>query len=213
MPEPYYQQDGITIWHGDCREILPELGTSDIIVTDPPYGIEYQSNVRPKWRRMPRIAGDQGFPAWIFDVLQFSVAMFVWCRWDVMRQLPEPESFIAWIKGGGGIGDIEHAYIRQWEGCAFYPGRDHAFIRRPCDVIQCPKVPPQSLKHPTEKPANAMYPLIAAHSGNVLDPFMGVGSTLVAAKRLGRQAFGIEIEERYCEIAASRLSQGVLDLR
>ena len=208
--KPYYEQDGITIYHGDSEVMVPLLTLPELVVTDPPYGIDYQSNKRVTHQRMKKIRGDKEFPRWVLDIAP-SIALFIWCRWDVLlANMPAPKSFIVWDKGVGAMGDVCHEYGRQWEGCAFYPGPDHAFLKRPCDIIRINKIPPAQLCHPNEKPSAAILPLIVAHRGDVLDPFMGSGSTLVAAKALGRRATGIEVEERYCEIAAQRLSQGVL---
>lgn len=146
----------MTIYHGDCREILPELPIPELIITDPPYGIDYQSYRRTDSQRKAKIHGDKEFPIWILDT-PCTVAMFLFCRWDNLASLPKPKSFIVW-----------------------------------------------------DKCRHSMTPLIVAHAGNILDPFMGSGTTLRAAKDLGRKAIGLEIEERYCEIAARRMAQEVL---
>jgi site-specific DNA-methyltransferase (adenine-specific) len=108
------------------------------------------------------------------------------------------------------MGDLQHEFGRQWEACAFYPGPKHQFLKRPVDVIRSARIPAERLQHPNEKPVGALYPLIQSHPGSILDPFAGSGSTLRAARDLGRKSIGIEIEEKYCEIAARRLSQEVL---
>jgi len=211
---PYYDHGGITIYHGNCRDVLVEIQnySIDIVLTDPPYGISYQSAWRTE--RLEKIVGDDAFPEWIFEELKPRVAMFVWCRWDQMRFFPKPKSFIAWDKGNHSMGDLEHEFGRRWEGCAFYPGPEHKFRRRPADLIIANKIPPLDLKHPNEKPVEALTPLIDSHDGDlILDPFMGSGTTLRAAKDLGRKAIGIEIEEKYCEIAAKRLSQEVFNFK
>ena len=207
---PYYNEGDITIYHGDCREIIPQLEPVDLVLTDPPYGIDYQSGWRIDWQRKDKIYGDKEFPLWIFDDIHPLIALFVWCRWDILPKLPKPKSFIVWDKMIHSMGDLKHEYGRRWEACAFYPGPKHSFIKRPVDIISCMRISPEKLRHPNEKPVGAITPLIRSHPGNtILDPFMGSGTTLVAAKELGRKAIGIEIEEKYVKIAIDRLRQEV----
>lgn len=211
--KPYYEDEAVQIFHGDCREVLPQLGPVDLVLTDPPYGINFQSAWRTEKQRKPKIHGDDEYPLWIFDELRPRIALFVWCRWDVLSLLPRPASFIVWDKGVHSMGDLEHEYGRQWEGCAFYPGPGHSFTKRPIDVVRHMRIPPEALIHPNEKPVGVFKTLLRAHPpGTILDPFMGSGTTLRAAKDLGRKAIGIEIEERYCEIAAERMAQTVMAL-
>ena len=111
------------------------------------------------------------------------------------------------------MGDLEHEYGRQWEAIAFYPGDNHAFNRRPVDVIRVPCVPPCDLVHPNEKPVALITNLILSHvAQTILDPFAGSGTTGRAAKDLGRKATLIEREGKYCEIAAKRMAQEVFAL-
>lgn len=207
---PYHIEDAGIIFNCDCREILPHLPKVEIIVADPPYGIDYQSNRRIARQRKAKIEGDKDFPLWIFDFMSPSIAFFVWCRWDILTTIPKPKSFIVWGKCVHSMGDLEHEFGRQWEACAFYPGPYHQFIKRPADIIRTPKVPSEKILHPNEKPVEAIKPLIRSHDGIILDPFLGSGTTAVAAKELGRKFIGIEISEEYCKIAVKRLRQGVL---
>ena len=212
LPKPYYSHAGQTIYLGDCREILSELPKVDLVLTDPPYGMNYKSNWSPKHLQKGGIQNDSEFPLWVFDEVKYSDAMFVFCRWDNLQDLPKPKSFIVWDKCVHSMGDLNHEFGRQWEGCAFYPGEKHEFAKRPVDVIRAMRVAPDKMQHPTQKPTELLTPLISAHkSQTILDPFMGSGTTLVACKQLGRKGIGIEIEEKYAEIAALRLSQEVMD--
>ena len=205
--KPYYEHGGVTIYHGDCAEILPFI-RADIVLTDPPYGMDYQSN----WRREKhkKIKGDEALPKELVlrAIERADAAAYVFCRWDNLADMPPPKSVIAWVKNNWTSGDLEHEHGRQWEACCFYAMPKHQFIKRPSDVIIEPRT--DNNRHPTEKPEQLMRKLIAANVGDVvLDPFMGSGTTLRAAKDLGRKAIGVEIEERYCEVAAKRLSQEV----
>ncbi len=212
LPAPYYQDSAVTIYHGDCREIVPLLGRFDLLLTDPPYGMNYSSAWRTKHQRLGGIQGDDKFPSYIFD-WKGEVATLVFCRWDNLYEIPKPKSFIAWDKEAHSMGDLQHEFGRQWEGCAFYPGNSHKFIRRPVDVVRVPRVAPSALVHPTEKPVELLTRLIDCHEAQtILDPFAGSGTTGRAAKDLGRKAVLIEREEKYCEIAAKRMAQEVLAL-
>jgi site-specific DNA-methyltransferase (adenine-specific) len=207
--KPYYDYAGITIYHGDCREILPGL-KADLVITDPPYGMNFRSCYRIV--KHDAIAGDDTLP---IDAINEAIAAadgaaYIFCRWDNLTDMPKPRSVIAWVKNNWSMGDLKHEHGRQWEACCFYPRATHEFIKRIPDVIFEERT--GNDLHPTQKPENLIRVLIQANVGNtILDPFMGSGTTLVAAKNLGRKAIGIEIEEKYCEIAAKRLSQEVFD--
>lgn len=208
----YYADDWTCIACADCRDILPKLPNVDLICTDPPYGMDYQSARRIEWQRKPKIEGDASFPIWIFD-FKPDVGMFLCCRWDNLYELPKPKSLIVWDKCRHGMGDLDGEFGRQWEAIAFYPGLNHSFLRRPIDMIRVPCVAPLRLLHPNEKPPEIWTPIIESHNGIVVDPFCGVGTTLRAAKDLGRRCIGIEINEKYCAIAKERLRQEVLALK
>lgn len=187
--KPYYQDEAVTIYHGDCREILPSLPKVDLVLTDPPY---------------PDI--DKGFaqtPISILGTLPCRQLIF----WSAVE--PFPLSFSAvhiWHKPNG---NSSQHYERVFERNGL----------RVCRVFRYAAILPNYTQfrnecenHPTQKPRKLICDLMSKASGVlILDPFMGSGTTLRAAKDLGRKAIGIEIEERYCEIAAKRMSQSVLD--
>jgi DNA modification methylase len=219
--KPYYQDEWATIYHGDCREILLSLAEVGLVLTDPPYGIGLRNNGRRDGKRRDKdwtIAGDadQAVGQWALDVcaarawatIAFASPMRAWAgSW---RQ------HLVWDKGEhvGGGGDPATCWKSTWELVqvartgVLRGSRDGAIIR-------VAAVKEDYAHHPSPKPAALMNYLIrkvADGTGAVLDPFMGLGPTLRAAKDLGRRSIGIELEERYCEIAARRLSQEVLDL-
>lgn len=218
MAKPYYEHDGITIYHGDCREILPHLARPALFITDPPYGIALANHGKKDGRRRRTdfdIVGDVDgtLGQSVIDRLQnyaliaFASPMRPWRgAWD---------QFLCWDKGlaVGGGGDpgsrwkftwelIQIARLGRLEG-----GRDGS-------VIRSTMLPMNSADHPAEKPEHLCRYLIGKTAHEVvIDPFVGTGTTLVAAKQLRRCAIGIEIEERYCEIAAKRLSQEVFEFK
>lgn len=202
----YYEESNpsLKIYHGDCFEIMPLLPKVDLVVTDPPYGIEYHSNYYLDKNPHEKIHGDNEYPKRLFEYNP-SVALFAFMRWDNLKECPKPKSFITWIKNNWSAGDLEHEYGRMTEGIAFYPGTNHKFKKRLPDVIDGRRTPPTESLHPTQKPVWVVASLIQNHEGNVLDPFLGSGTTLVACKELNRNGIGIEINEKYCEIAKTRL--------
>lgn len=196
------------IIQGDCFEILKDIPDKcvDLVIVDPPYGINFQSNYRIK--KHDKIHGDDSFPVEALDEF-FRVAkkaVYVFCRWDNLSELPKPKSVLVWVKNNWSMGDLKHEHGRQWEAICFYPQKEHEFIKRIPDVIYSKRT--GNNLHPTEKPLDLIKQLILANKGDlILDPFMGSGTTLVAAKQLGRSYIGIEISKEYCEIAKQRLAQ------
>ena len=222
MLKPYYEHKGITIYHGDSREILerrllPEWGTFgqgvELVVTDPPYGMDYHSGYYKYGNPHEKVIGDESFPWEAINECRSmaTVGVYAFCRWDNIVDLEvQPKSYLVWAKNNWTAGDLEHAHGRMWEGVAWWPGPNHKFTRRAPDVLKFDRVSPTHLQHPTEKPVGLIRELIECNvCSTILDPFMGSGTTLRAAKDLGRSAIGIEIEEKYCEIAANRLGQDV----
>ncbi len=229
---PYYDERGITIFHGDCREILPTLPANsvDLIVTDPPYGIRWQSSHRQV--AFSLIAGDESQDAAVegvrlaLRVLRNKRHIYVFGRYD-FSALPLASGVeLIWDKlntnpNGASAG---HPWARQHEYIQFHvhissqanrasgDGQLAARLRRGTVLRYLRPNGVRVVDHPTEKPVLLLRELIESSSRfgeTVLDPFMGVGSTLVAARREDRKAIGIEIEEHYCEIAARRLQQNV----
>lgn len=208
--KPYYDHAGITIYHGDCREILPQLPDKsvDLVLTDPPYGIGLSRNSRP------RIAGDDNADAWDVVLLGLKIPKLVFASpkkpWS-----GEWRQYLVWDKGPavGGGGDPGSFWKFDWEliqsnHASFYGKRDSSVLRFWVG-------PTDSPHHPAEKPLALLRYMIhktTLEEQTILDPFMGSGTTLVAAKQLGRKAIGIEVEEKYCEIAVKRLQQEMLPL-
>jgi len=198
--KPYYQDEWVTIYNGDCREILPELPKVDLVLTDPPYGIGIASNPfrqkheKSEWdnavvdAELLRTAVEKGKEAIIWGGNYFGLpANQCFLVWDKLQ----PQNFssamceMAWTN----MGKPAKIY-RKW-------------------VVSYAK------QHPTQKPEPLMEwcILLADNPQTILDPFMGSGTTVRASLNLLRHCIGIEIEEKYCEIAAKRCSQGVFDLR
>ena len=211
MIAPYYQDDHVTLYHGDCREVTEWL-SGDVMVTDPPYGIAYRNGKQSKLARS--IANDH-------DTAARDAALKAWGDRPALVfgtwRAPRPQAtrtLLVWdTKGALGMGDLSI----PWK-----PAHQEVYVlgggfkgRRTSDVLSYPPVQSMAANgrvHPNEKPVDLLQDLIGkCPPGVIVDPFAGSGSTLRAAKNMGRKAIGIEIEERYCEIAAERLGQEVLD--
>lgn len=225
---PYYSDDLVTIYHGDSLEILPTLrGSSiDLCVTDPPYviGAVSAGNMGAKaggWGDM--MNSSRWFRDWFVMVrrlLKQDGALWSFCNWRsipvAMKAAFDAEwalaSLLVWDKALLGPGpQLRPAY----EMVALLPMPEFQVPDR--GISDLWRVPWQTVKpsgHPAEKPVELLSRIILAsgETRTILDPFMGSGSTLVAAKDLGRDVIGIEADERWCEIAANRCSQEVLGL-
>ena len=228
---PYYSHGGITIYHGDCRDVADVLapGSVDLTLTDPPYGMAFVSGwtteratVRSDGVRQGVRVVRSGLNA-LRGCFHPDMHLLVFCHWeswpdfyDALSHIGQIRNALIWYKSGGGMGDLRHEYAKDYEVVLFAAlgrGRELAG-KRAGAVLRFNRVPSAARSFPFEKPVDLLQDLIARHSppgGLVLDPFMGSGSTLVAAKSLGIRAIGVELEEGRCEIAAKRLEQEVLD--
>jgi site-specific DNA-methyltransferase (adenine-specific) len=217
--KPYYEHAGITIYHGDCREVWSELPRFAFdVVTDPPYGIGLENHAAGRERRLESyaISGDQSPETAYFIVEECDRS-----EWPLITfaspWLPlqgEWRNLLVWNKGGavGGGGDTSLCLKRTWE--LIQTARTTLNGSRDGSVLYYPITPADTEIHVARKPTELMAYLIAkltTPAAVILDPCCGSGATLEAAKKQGRLAIGIEIEEKYCEIAAKRLSQEVFD--
>jgi DNA modification methylase len=192
-----------TLYLGDCREVIPTLETVDAIVTDPPYGMSFQSNFRKEKHIAIANDGDVDLLLWAC-ALQATHSKYIFCRWDNLQDVPRPKSMVTWVKNNWSMGDLHHEHARQTEVALFYPGAKHSFPgSRPTDVIHAPRTANEN--HPTEKPVFLMQAVIEWTRGVVVDPFMGSGSTGVAAVQMHREFIGIEVEPKHFDTACRRI--------
>jgi DNA modification methylase len=193
MVKPYYEDNGITIYHGDCREILPTLEPVDLVLTDPPYP-DYHTEIYKY---------EDG-------ILLFLKSLD--CRqlvfWSAKSTFPLDYSAIhIWDKKSGAGSQYERIFERN--GGKNYNVYRYYLIN---STVAASFTRDIFYNHPSQKPIQLITRLVSdSHGNTILDPFMGSGTTLVAAKQLNRKAIGIEIEEKYCEIAVKRLQQSVFE--
>ena len=207
MRAPDYEEEGIKLYQGDCLELLKKIPDKsvDLMLTDPPYGMEFRSNHRTI--KYDKIVGDDRYPVEVLNEF-FRIAkkaVYVFCRWDNLSELPKPKSVLVWVKNNWSMGDLKHEHGRQWEAICFYPQEEHEFIERIPDVIKCPRT--ENVYHPTQKPVGIIRRIIETNKGaTILDPFMGSGTTGIACINTGRDFIGIEKESEYFEIAQRRIN-------
>jgi len=218
MAEPYYQDDAVTIYHGDCRDVLPHL-SADMCVTDPPYGVRYTGGTTVR----DALVGDDTFGCyeWSLPLLRDAVdgPLYVFAPDVALPTIVAAagtwlRSVIVWRKQAQ-YGALSAHYKQANEFIAYCvpPGSPSRWCGPTTETTDWSYRRPTASIHPTEKPLAVCDRAMRNHSAMVvLDPFMGSGTTLRAAKDLGRKAIGIEIDERYCEIAANRMQQEVLAL-
>ena len=210
---PYYQDDSVTLYHADTRDVDLVALRSSVIVTDPPYGMAYRHGARKGGHRFgadeQAIVGDAepfdpapllalGLPTILFGAnhyanrLPASKGWLIWDKRDGSASNDQSDAELAWTN----VLSVARVFSARWSG-AHRTGREQV----------------EGRQHVNQKPVALMAWCIGfMPSGTVLDPYAGSGSTLVAAKELGRRAIGIEIEEEHCATAARRLSQETLGL-
>ena len=212
--KPYYQDEWVTIYHGDCREILPSLPKVDLVLTDPQYGRNEIKN-NPSRGKLA-ISKDYGLGEWdtkpvdgvLLDMV-ISKARHSIVFGGNYFSLPASSCWLVWDKDNGGndFADCELAWTNFDTAVRLYKWRWNG-------MLQEPKHPKDYRCHPTQKPTGLFSLILSDYSneGNIiLDPFLGSGTTACCAKKLNHKCIGIEIEEKYCEIAAKRCSQEVMD--
>ena len=199
--------DTITICCGDAMSNWPTGFVADTVVTDPPYGMSFQSNYRKIKHK--EIANDTDYEALLWAIgVPVNHSKYVFCRWDNLYTVPKPKSFITWVKNNWSMGDLKHEHARQTETILYYPGDNHFFPdKRPTDVVNAKRT--QNKLHPTQKPVDLMREIIKWTDGTVFDPFMGSGSTGVAAVAEGRSFVGIEINSDYYDTARARILEAI----
>ena len=223
--KPYYQRAGVTLYHADCRDVLPGLPLVDLLVTDPPYGVNAKGgSKRTKALPLPGIANDSPENAGVvrecvsvaWDRLRSGRHAYVFGPFDLLA-LPDAAGLcdLVWDKVTIGTGTVEGVWAQQHERIAFAAklsrtqgdGSRVARIRRGT-VLRHQRPNSTQVQHVTEKPVPLLRELIemsSRHGETVLDPFAGSGSTLVAALIDGRQAIGVELDEPWCEVTAKRI--------
>jgi DNA modification methylase len=205
--KPYYEDSAVQIFHGDCREIVPQLGNFDLLLTDPPYGIGRDGqriSTSSHGGRKPYdfLGWDSEPPSMETFRMLFRATenQIIWGGNYFTFALPPSMGWLVWDKGQNICSsDCELAFSSYSKA-----------LRR--IVLNRVELKADKTNHTTQKPLKLMTWCIrqAGEPETILDPFMGSGTTLRAAKDLGRKAVGIEIEERYCEIAAKRMAQECL---
>lgn len=210
---PYYDEGGVTIYHGDCREIMPLLDPVALVHTDPPFGMgnfvqtSGRINGRGKNRGVAVPWNDRTPDECVFDQIR---------RMAPHRIIWGANFFNCFEKAGGAIVWIKNQKMPNFSkadiaSCTHFKKTETVTVPWTNFTV----THEAESDHPCERPVSlyrwCLTYIPGAREGPVLDPFMGSGTTLVAAKIEGRRAIGIEIEERYCEIAANRLHQGVLE--
>lgn len=219
---PYYQDDNVIIYNGDCEDIVEQI-TFDILLSDPPYFLPLNSYVGKRGAGYKKtMLGDMSVLKGYFNMMlgKFRARM---ADTGSMYLFCDAKSYPIFFNAM--FPHCKHVRVCVWDKVVSYNGytwrHQHELIawgeleqtkRVPTgdgDILKCRGVKQKDKLHPAQKPVELLEQIINKHEdGVILDPFMGSGSTLVAAKKLGRVAIGIEFEEKYCEIAAERLQCG-----
>jgi site-specific DNA-methyltransferase (adenine-specific) len=216
LPKPYYQSERVTLYHGDCLAILPHLEKVDTVVTDPPYGINTKSDGAGKLNPWADLCNSAfWYTAWFRECRRVSRSMWACFNWRSMVTFQKAacdaswpiESVLVWHKdwiGPGGCNGLRPSYEMVGLWC-----NGATVVDRGIPDMQTFKWSSHKpTGHPAEKPVDLMqFCMDAVQAQTVLDPFTGSGTTGVACIKTGRKFIGIEIDEKYCEIAAKRIQK------
>ena len=210
----------INLMHGDCLELLKTIPDSsvDMVLTDPPYGMSFQSNFRTE--KYGGIENDSDL-SWLDDfadecyrVAKDNTAHYIFCSFHHIDKFKtafekrfKVKNVLVWVKNCTSMGDLKGNFAPKTEFILFlHKGRSLIRGKRDCNVLEFSKT--GNKLHPTQKPVDMLEFMIEKFSDEcqvVIDPFMGSGSTGVAAKNLNRKFIGIELDEQYFEIAKERI--------
>lgn len=215
----------VKLFCGDSLSLLPTLknDTVDAVITDPPYGIDYQSSRRIDKERKPKIENDtHPFIWWLYDAFRITRSggvLLCFCEWryqELWKQVIEiagykVKSHVIWDRDWHGLGDLNGQFAPQHDIIWFATKGDFKFRNgRPKDVIRVKRIPAEDLIHPNEKPISLMKILINSvtdHLSIVVDPFMGSGSTGIACVETKRNFIGMEIDKNYFAITEKRIQE------
>jgi len=216
----------VDLMQGDCLERMKDIpdGSVDMVLTDPPYGMDYQSNRRTATEKFNKFNNDidlfwlDDFCCELHRLMKDNTAAYVFCSWhkvDVFKKSLEKyfkiKNLLVWVKNNHGSGDLKGAYAPKHEFVFFvHKGRSLLRDGRRPDILEYSKVSGGNMKHPTEKPVELLSRLIKDSSDecdSIFDPFMGSGTTGVAAINTNRKFIGIELDSDYFSIAKSRIKE------
>jgi len=204
------------IIQGDCLEVMKDMPDKnvDLCLTDPPYGIEYQGEGRPNEKNYGKIENDAGeidYRYMFKELDRISKRVIVFGAENVYQDLPHKGRWICWDKRSEQLENevlgsaFELAWVNKMSGYyKIYRVIHGGFINADKEKIRF---------HATQKPVKLFEKILQDYSKEndiVFDPFLGSGTTAVACKQLNRKYIGIEISEKYCEIARQRLRQDIL---
>tara|TARA_Y100000310_G_scaffold177357_1_gene177434 strand:+ start:3381 stop:4055 length:675 start_codon:yes stop_codon:yes gene_type:complete len=213
LPKPYFQDEWVTIYHGDCREILPELPKVDLVLTDPSYGVNLKKSGEPY------MAGDSGnlmplvLPL-LYKLLKPDGALFIFSSVAHLKDFLysfetyfKMHNIIIWDKVNPVYPHSKAHFQMQYEPI-IYGSRGLHYLqdKKPSDIIRCPIVRGKNRVHPTQKPVELIMEILKPlrTEQRILDPFLGSGTIALAAIKTKNTCIGVEIEEKYCEMAAIR---------
>ena len=210
IDKPYYDKDGITIYNGDCLEVMKQFADKsfDLVLTDPPYGVGYEYDSIDDTQENLKVLVNKAMP----EILRVGKVSLITCGNGNQHLYPQPTWTLAWVITAG-AGQNKWGFT-CWQPILAYgknPYRANRMGARP-DIVMSNERSEKNA-HSCPKPINLWIEILKKGSVKdtdiILDPFMGSGTTLVAAKKLGRKAVGVEISEKYCEIAVTRLNENL----